>query len=52
MEKNQFMRIGEFAEAASITIQTVRYYLECGLLPPEKRNKNNQRFLMMKTSTG
>lgn len=44
MEKNQFMRIGEFAEAASITIQTVRYYLECGLLPPEKRNKNNQRF--------
>ncbi|KRO04141.1 hypothetical protein IV54_GL001661 [Levilactobacillus paucivorans] len=43
MENNQVMRIGEFAKAANVTIRTVRYYLECGLLPPEKRNKNNQR---------
>lgn len=43
MDKNQLMRIGEFAKAAKVTIRTVRYYLECGLLPPEKRNENNQR---------
>ncbi|WP_367295781.1 MerR family transcriptional regulator [Levilactobacillus yonginensis] len=43
MENNKLMRIGEFAKAANVTIRTVRYYLECGLLPPEKRNKNNQR---------
>lgn len=43
MKNNQFMRIGEFAKAANVTIRTVRYYLECGLLPPEKRNENQQR---------
>lgn len=43
MENNQLMRIGEFAKAANVTIRTVRYYLECGLLPPEKRNENHQR---------
>ncbi|WP_164504743.1 MerR family transcriptional regulator [Levilactobacillus huananensis] len=43
MNKNKLMRIGAFAKAANVTIRTVRYYLECGLLPPEKRNKNNQR---------
>ena len=43
MANNKLMRIGEFAKAANVTIRTVRYYLECGLLPPEKRNKNNQR---------
>lgn len=43
MKNNQVMRIGEFAKAANVTIRTVRYYLECALLPPEKRNKNNQR---------
>lgn len=43
MANNQLMRIGEFAEAANVTIRTVRYYLECGLLPPEKRNATHQR---------
>lgn len=43
MNNNQLMRIGEFAKTANVTIRTVRYYLECGLLPPEKRNKNQQR---------
>jgi len=43
MDNNQLMRIGAFAKAANVTIRTVRYYLECDLLPPEKRNKNNQR---------
>lgn len=43
MANKQLMRIGEFAEAANVTIRTVRYYLECGLLPPEKRNATHQR---------
>lgn len=43
MTTNHLMRIGEFAKAANVTIRTVRYYLECGLLPPEKRNATHQR---------
>ena len=37
------MRIGEFASAAKVDVETVRFYEREGLLPPPKRLENGYR---------
>lgn len=37
------MRIGEIASAADVSIQTLRYYERCGLLPPPERQPSGYR---------
>lgn len=37
------MKIGELAQAAGSTVETVRYYEKEGLLPAPERNANNYR---------
>ncbi|MDE1171750.1 MAG: Cd(II)/Pb(II)-responsive transcriptional regulator [Verrucomicrobium sp.] len=37
------MKIGELAEAAQCTVETVRYYEKAGLLPKSDRSGNNYR---------
>src|SRR5699024_1603867 len=37
------MKIGELAQAANCSTETVRYYEKAGLLPPPTRNTSNYR---------
>ena len=37
------MKIGQLAEAANCTAETIRYYEKAGLLPPPARNASNYR---------
>lgn len=37
------MRISELAKAAGITVETLRYYERCGLLPAPQRRPNGYR---------
>lgn len=38
------MKIGELAEAARCSTETIRYYEKAGLLPRPERNANNYRY--------
>lgn len=38
------MKIGELAQAAQCTVETIRYYEKAGLLPKAERGGNNYRF--------
>lgn len=41
--KEEFYRIGELAEKSGVTIRTIRYYEELGLLSSKRRTRGGQR---------
>jgi MerR family transcriptional regulator, copper efflux regulator len=40
---NMFLNIGEVARQTGLAVSAIRYYEECGLLPPADRQANNRR---------
>ena len=43
MNKEKLLKIGELAEKTGVTLRTIRYYDELGLIKPEKRSSGNFR---------
>ena len=43
MNSGQFYKIGEIAEKTGLTLRTIRYYHELGLIQPVKRSSGNYR---------
>ncbi|MFX0548613.1 MerR family transcriptional regulator [Hathewaya histolytica] len=44
----EYLSTGEFAEKASVTIRTLRYYDKIGILKPSKHNEKGHRLYSMK----
>ena len=43
-ENSELLKIGEFARRASVSLRTLRYYEELGLISPSARTKGGFRF--------
>ncbi len=43
IKSGEFLRIGEIAKMAGVTVRTVRYYEELGLLSPHERKGSSHR---------